>query len=139
MQNNMDTLNMNNGYLLLILQAYETYVRLKLSGIGDKGKNCLDYYFVQFDNLHLIAELLSPKMKDEDKEMIMGHMEKTRPRLGEIYRKTGEQLRVNTPLKLAIDRVFSQYFQFVLKQMQDRGMLTHVKIQAAQAGSQFEE
>jgi len=43
------------------------------------------------------------------------------------------------PLKLAIDRVFSQYFQFVLKQMQDRGMLTHVKIQAAQAGSQFEE
>lgn len=139
MQNNMDTLNMNNGYLLLILQAYETYVRLKLTGIGDKGKDCPDYYFLQFDNLHLIAELLSPKMPVADRDKILNHMEKVRPRLYEIYKSNGDTIRVNTQLKLTVDKIFSQYFQFVLSQMQERGMLTHIKIKAAAAGSQFEE
>lgn len=137
----MDEVNMNSGYLLMILRFLAEYEEIRLKGIHGVGKQNPDWYNAQYDLLAAIYDWIYCKMVDRYKDMLVEIEKKLNyceDNLHRICIQTSDGgMLLNRDVSRSVQNTFRSLVRDYLYFMEKKGMLTKKFLDPKYAMSKF--
>ena len=122
----LETLNMNNGYLLIILRLMDEFTILKINGVNQAGKLTPEYYYQLWEILDMIINYISCKMDDSLKKNIKKRMDDLFDRVNTCFTNhSNGEMFMNVFESRRLRKDLGQVFEDLLENMEKRGMLTY--------------
>jgi hypothetical protein len=120
----LETLNMNNGYLLIILRLMDEFTLLKVNGIGEqRNKNSPEYYYQLWEILDMIVNFITCKMRLDVKDDIKNRMNDLFDKVNTCFKQSEHGLYMNPIEARKLRKDLGQIFEDLLdniKKQNDR-------------------